>query len=83
LSSFTTYTHIKYKHSRLYGQSLDLNSHGLHPRVIGGWGAPEGQGGGIILSWFGCGGVLVPFDTNVKVKSCKGGNSFGFGSHWP
>jgi hypothetical protein len=27
-------TIIKYNHSRLYGQSLDLNLHGLHPRVM-------------------------------------------------
>jgi hypothetical protein len=34
LLSFTTCTHNKYNHSRLYGQSLDLNMHGLHPRVM-------------------------------------------------
>ena len=34
LSSLLTYTLIKYNHSRLYGQSLDLNLHGLHPRVM-------------------------------------------------
>jgi hypothetical protein len=34
LSSFTTYTHIKYNHSRLYRQSLDMNLHGLNPRVM-------------------------------------------------
>jgi hypothetical protein len=33
-SFFTTYTVIKYNHSRLYGQSLDPNFHGLHPRVM-------------------------------------------------
>jgi hypothetical protein len=32
LSFFTAYTLIKYNHSRLYGQSLDPNLHGLHPR---------------------------------------------------
>jgi hypothetical protein len=34
LSSLLTYTLIKYNHSRLYGQSLDPNLHGLHPRVM-------------------------------------------------
>jgi hypothetical protein len=31
LSSFTTCTHDKYNHSRLYGQSLNLNLHGPNP----------------------------------------------------
>jgi hypothetical protein len=26
---------------------------------------------------------LVPFGITVKIKSCKGGESFRFGSHWP
>jgi hypothetical protein len=34
LSSFSTCNHNKYNHSRLYGQSLDLNLHGSHPRVM-------------------------------------------------
>jgi hypothetical protein len=34
LSSFTTCTHDKYNHSRLYGQSLDLNLHGPNPRIM-------------------------------------------------
>jgi hypothetical protein len=34
LSSLLTYTLIKYNHSTLYGMSLDLNLHGLHPRVM-------------------------------------------------
>jgi hypothetical protein len=34
LSSFTTCTHNKYNHSRLYGQSLNLNSYGPNPRVM-------------------------------------------------
>jgi hypothetical protein len=29
------------------------------------------------LSWFGHGGGLIPFGITVKVKSCKGGESFG------
>jgi hypothetical protein len=44
LSFFTTYTLIKYNHSKLYGQSLDPNLHGLHPSYDG-WGAPGGRGG--------------------------------------
>jgi hypothetical protein len=32
LSFFTASTLLKYNHSRLYGQSLDPNLHGLHPR---------------------------------------------------
>jgi hypothetical protein len=34
LSFFTVCTLIKYNYSRLYGQSLDPNLHGLHPRVM-------------------------------------------------
>jgi hypothetical protein len=34
LSSFTTCTHDKYNHSRLYGQSLNLNSYGPNPKVM-------------------------------------------------
>jgi hypothetical protein len=34
LSSFNIYNNNKYNHSRLYGQSLDLNLHGPHPRVM-------------------------------------------------
>jgi hypothetical protein len=34
LSSLLTYTLIKYNHSKLYGQSHDLNLHGLNPRVM-------------------------------------------------
>jgi hypothetical protein len=34
LSYFTACTLIKYNHFRLYGQSLDPNLHGLHPRVM-------------------------------------------------
>jgi hypothetical protein len=34
LSSLLTYTLIKYNHSRLYGQSLDLNLHGMNPRIM-------------------------------------------------
>jgi hypothetical protein len=34
LSSLLTYTLIKYNHSRLYGQSLNLNLHDVNPRVM-------------------------------------------------
>jgi hypothetical protein len=34
LSSLLTYTLIKYNHSRLYGQSLDLNLHDPNPRIM-------------------------------------------------
>jgi hypothetical protein len=34
LSFFTACTLIKYNHLRLYGQSLDPDLHGLHPRVM-------------------------------------------------
>jgi hypothetical protein len=34
LSSFTTCTHDKYNHLRLYGQSLNLNSYSPNPRVM-------------------------------------------------
>jgi hypothetical protein len=34
LSSSTTCTLIKYNHSRLYGQSLNLNLHGSNPMVM-------------------------------------------------
>jgi hypothetical protein len=34
LSSLLTYTLIKYNHSRLYGQSLDLNLYGPNPRIM-------------------------------------------------
>jgi hypothetical protein len=67
----------KYNHSRLYRQLLDLNLHGLHPRVIAGWRAREGQGRGRLSSWFRQMKYLVPFDITVKVMSCKGGESFG------
>jgi hypothetical protein len=82
LSSFTTSTHNKYNHSRLYGQSLDLNLHGLHPWLW--WlGSTRRTRRGNVLSLFGHGGGLVPFGITNKVKSCKGRDSFGFRSHWP
>jgi hypothetical protein len=82
LSFFTAYTLNKYNHSRLYGQSLDPNLHGLHPRVMV-VGEHQENKEGDVLSCFGHEGGLVHFGITVKVKSCKGGKSFGFGSHWP
>jgi hypothetical protein len=76
LSSLLTYTLIKYKHSRLYGQSLDLNLHGPNPGIMM---AREHQGDkeGECFVWFGQGGGLVPFDIIAKVRTCKEGESFG------
>jgi hypothetical protein len=34
LSSLHTYTLIKYNHSKLYGQSLDLNLHGPNHKIM-------------------------------------------------
>jgi hypothetical protein len=34
LSSLLAHNLIKYNHSRLYGQSLDLNLHGPNPRIM-------------------------------------------------
>jgi hypothetical protein len=31
----------------------------------------------------GHGGGLTPSGITVKVRTCKEGKSFGFGSHWP
>jgi hypothetical protein len=43
---FTAYTLIKYNHSRPYGQSLDPNLHGRHPRVMLAREHREDKGGG-------------------------------------
>jgi hypothetical protein len=80
LSSFTTCTHDKYNHSRLYGQSLNLNLHGPNPRVMTTgehWENKEGE----CFVRFGHGGGLVPFGIIVKVRTCKEGKSFEFGSY--
>jgi hypothetical protein len=82
LSSFTTYTHDKYNHSRLYGQSLDLNLDGPNPRVMMVGERREDKEGECFV-WFGHGGGLVPSGITVKVRTCKEGKSFGFRSHWP
>jgi hypothetical protein len=52
LSSFTSYTLKKYNHSRLYGQSLDLNLHNLHPRVMVAWEhQKDKEGNNFALVW--------------------------------
>ena len=70
LSSLITYTLIKYNHSRLYGQSLDLNLHGPRPRIMMAgehWEDKEGE----CFVWFGHGGGLVPSGIIAKVRTCK------------
>jgi hypothetical protein len=54
LSFFTACTLIKYNHSRLYGQSLDPNLHGLQPRVIVAgehWEDKEGESFVLVWAW--------------------------------
>jgi hypothetical protein len=52
LSSFTTCTHDKYNHSRLYGQSLNLNLHGPNPRIVtAGELQEEKEGECFVLVW--------------------------------
>jgi hypothetical protein len=59
LSSLLTYTLIKYNHSRLYGQSLDLNLHGPNPMIMTARGHREDKERQCFV-WFGHGGGLVP-----------------------
>jgi hypothetical protein len=80
LSSFTTCTHDKYNHLRLYGQSLNLNLHGPNPRVMTAGEHREDKEGECFVR-FGHGGGLVPSGIIVKVRTCKEGKSFGVGSH--
>jgi hypothetical protein len=76
LSSFTTYTHDKYNHLRLYGQSLNLNLHGPNPRIMTAREHREDKEGECFVQ-FGHGGGLVPSGIIVKVRTCKEGKSFG------
>jgi hypothetical protein len=62
------------------GQSLNLNLHGLNPRVMV-VGEHREDKEGNVLSWFGHGGGLVPFEITTKVRTCKEGKSFGVRSH--
>jgi hypothetical protein len=82
LSSFTTCTHDKYNHSRLYGQSLNLNLYGPNPRVMMAGEHREDKEGECFVR-FRHGGGLTPSGITVKVKTCKEGKRFGFMSHWP
>ena len=52
LSSFITSTHDKYNQSRLYGQSLNLNSHGPNPRIMtAGEHREDKEGECFVLVW--------------------------------
>jgi hypothetical protein len=82
LSSFTTCTHDKYNHSRLYGQSLNLNLYGPNPRVMMAGEHREDKEGECFVR-FGHGGGLTPSGITVKVRMCKERKRFGFESHWP
>jgi hypothetical protein len=75
LSSLLTYTLIKYNHSRLYGQSLNLNLYGLNPRVmmVGEHREDEGE----CFVRFGHGGGLTPSGIIVKVRTCNERERFG------
>jgi hypothetical protein len=76
LSTLLNYTLIKYNHSRLYGQSLDLNLHGLNPRIMTAREHQEDKEGECFVR-FRHGGGLVPSGIIVKVRTCKEGESFG------
>jgi hypothetical protein len=82
LSSFTICTHDKYNHSRLYGQSLNLNLYDPNPRVMMAGEHREDKEGECFV-WFGHGGGLTPSSIIVKIRTCKEGKRFRFGSHWP
>jgi hypothetical protein len=52
LSFLTSCTLIKYNHSRLYGQSLDPNLHGLHPTImVAGEHREDKEGECFVLVW--------------------------------
>jgi hypothetical protein len=70
LSSLVTYTLIKYNHSRLYGQSLNLNLYDPNPRVMMVGEHREDKEGECFV-WFGHGGGLTPSSIIVKVRTCK------------
>jgi hypothetical protein len=59
-----------YNHSRLYGQSLNLNSYDPNPRVMMA-GEHQEDKEGECLVWFGHGGGLTPSGITVKVRTCK------------
>jgi hypothetical protein len=76
LSSLLTYTLIKYNHSRLYGQSLNLNLYGPNPRVMMVGEHREDKEGECFVR-FGHGGGLTPSSIIVKVRTCKERERFG------
>jgi hypothetical protein len=76
LSSFTTCTHDKYNHSRLYEQSLNLNSCGPNPRVVKAGEHREDKEGECFFR-FGHGGRLTPSGITVKVRTYKERERFG------
>jgi hypothetical protein len=76
LSSFTTCTHDKYNHSRLYGQSLNLNSYGPNPRVMNAGEHQEDKEREFFVR-FGHGGGLTPCGITVKVRMCEKRKRFG------
>jgi hypothetical protein len=69
-------THDKYNHSRLYGQSLNLNSYGPNPRVIKAGEHREDKEGECFVR-FGHGDGLTPSDITVKVRTCEERKIFG------
>jgi hypothetical protein len=75
LSSLLTYTLIKYNHSRLYGQLLDLNLHDPKPRIMTAGEHREDKEGECFVRFVHCGG-LVPSGVIAKVRTCKEGESF-------
>jgi hypothetical protein len=70
LSSLLTYTLFKYNHSRLYGQSLDLNLYGPNPRVMMAGEHLEDKEGECFVR-FGHGGGLTLSGIIAKVRTCK------------
>jgi hypothetical protein len=76
LSSFTTCTHDKYNHSRLYGQSLNMNSYGPNPRVMKVGEHREDKEGECFVR-FGHGGGLTLSGITVKVRMCEEIKRFG------
>jgi hypothetical protein len=75
LSSLLTYTLIKYNHSRLYGQSLDLNLHSPNPRIMTTREHQEDKEGECFVR-FGHNGDLVPSGIIARVRTCKERESF-------
>jgi hypothetical protein len=61
-----------YNNSRLYGQSLNLNSYGPNPRVMMAGEHQEDKEGECFV-WFGHGGGLTPSGITVKVRDSDSG----------